>query len=340
MALWYIGVVGLRLCWTVFYDDFTLLCRSRLRSGTGTAAEALFELFGMWFAKEGAKAVEFSTEVRTLGLLLKLGKARDGFLIGHTAERREEIRTALMNVLDSGEVEPKQAERLRGRMQWFEGYAFGRIAQHSLRILGNIALKKQRVVKVDSMEREAMEFLVARVSEAGPIKLSAISLDTFLVFTDGACESDERKGGIGGVLVNEHGQCIHHFSYQVPDDFMALALSKSENPIYELELLPVYVALLSWKQILKFHHVVFYLDNDAARAAVCKGVGATDLAQRIVKKIMGLESGLELKTWYARVPSHSNVSDGPSRLDCSEVLQLGSTRTEVDLKHFLEDLQV
>ena len=339
MALWYIGVVGLKLCWTVFYDDFTVLCRNRLRNSTSIAAEALFDLFGMVFAREGSKAAQFGEEVRTLGLLMKLGDVRNGFYIGHTAERREELRAALLEILETGEVEPKQAERLRGRMQWFEGYAFGRIAQHSVRTLGDIALKKQRVVKLDSSEREAIEFLVQRVSGAEPIKISAISLETMLVFTDGACEgSDTKSGGIGGVLVDQSGSCVRHFSFSVPDFFMTAALEKSDNPIYELELLPIYVSMIAWKLLLQGRHVVFYLDNDAARSAVCKGVGSTGLAQSIVRSIMVCESAMELKSWYARVPTHSNISDGPSRMDCSEVLQMGSIGTEVDLNKLLEDL--
>eukprot|EP00435_Cladocopium_sp_Y103_P072753 s158_g41.t1 len=53
MALWFVGTVGLRLRWTVFYDDFTLICKKRLSNCTSIAAEALFDLFGMWYAKEG-----------------------------------------------------------------------------------------------------------------------------------------------------------------------------------------------------------------------------------------------------------------------------------------------
>ena len=87
-------------------------------------------------------------------------------------------------MLHEGGLEPKQAERLRGRMQWFEGYAFGRTAQHSLRVLGEISLKKQRYVSLSDHERVALEFLVKRVSEAEAITLSPICLDTLLVFTD------------------------------------------------------------------------------------------------------------------------------------------------------------
>ena len=119
---------------------------------------------------------------------------------------------------------------------------------------------------------------------------------------------------------------------------MEQALSFSSNPIYELELLPVYIALKLWGSLMNTTHVVFYLDNDAARAALCKGCGGTHIGKRIVQQTMECESDLKLKTWYARVPSHSNISDGPSRLDCTEVEQLGSIREETDWKFLLESL--
>ena len=88
-------------------------------------------------------------------------------------------------------------------MQWFEGYAFGRVAQHSLRILGEISMKKQRYVSLSGHERAALEFLVERVSAAEALTLSPLCLDTLLVFTDGACEGeDEKQGSVGGVIVD------------------------------------------------------------------------------------------------------------------------------------------
>eukprot|EP00435_Cladocopium_sp_Y103_P074787 s33_g51.t1 len=237
MALWFVGTVGLRLCWTVFYDDFTLICKKRLSNCTSIAAEALFDLFGMWYAKEGSKAVEFSDKVKTLGLLVQLGNIRSGFCIGHTDDRREELRLAFLDGLEKKTMEPKQAERLRGRMQWFEGYAFGRIAQHSLKILGDIATRKQRVVKLSALELTAIEFLLERISKATAFRVNSTSLETYLIFTDGACEGDgNRAGSVGGVLVSPDGKLVEHFSSEVPEDFMRPALQASENPIYELEL--------------------------------------------------------------------------------------------------------
>ena len=338
MALWFRGTVGLKLCWTVYYDDYTVICKKRMSHGTGIAAEALFDLFGMWFAKEGTKAVEFSDQVKTLGLVIRLGRAVGPFTIGHTAERRQELCEALGAILEARRIEPKQAERLRGRMQWFEGYAFGRIAQHSLKVLGELSLRQQRVVILNENEMHAISFLLSRVKSAEAISITTTLLDNFIIFTDGACEGkDGKSGSVGGVLVGPKGQVLEHFSSEVPDSYMSALLKTSENPIYELELLPVYIALLLWSPKLISSHVVMYLDNDAARAALCKGYGATSAAQIVVQKVMEQECRCELKTWFARVPTHSNIVDGPSRLQCKEVELMGSKKLEVDWNVVLED---
>ena len=73
--------------------------------------------------RDGTKAVPFDVSVRTLGLHVTLGNTAKGFCVRHTEERRAELKTALQEVLDKKTIEPKQAERLRGRMQRFEGYA-------------------------------------------------------------------------------------------------------------------------------------------------------------------------------------------------------------------------
>ena len=66
MALWYVGTVGLKLCWTVFYDDFTVICKRVLSRSTSIAAEALFDLFGT----RGRKRSSLKPESRPWGCLL------------------------------------------------------------------------------------------------------------------------------------------------------------------------------------------------------------------------------------------------------------------------------
>ena len=99
--------------------------------------------------------------------------------------------------------------------------------------------------------------------------------------------------------------------------------------------MPIHIAISMWGTFLSSTHAVFYLDNDAARAALCKGCGGTQLGNLLVQNIKESESTLRLKSWYARVPSHSNISDGSYRLDCTDVTQLGSREVKVDWNKFL-----
>ena len=55
MAVWYIGVRGLRLCWTSFFDDYTMLSKRLTSRSAALAAESLFEMLGIDFARDGQK---------------------------------------------------------------------------------------------------------------------------------------------------------------------------------------------------------------------------------------------------------------------------------------------
>ena len=66
------------------------------------------------------------------------------------------------------------------------------------------------------------------------------------------------------------------------------------------------------------------MDNEAARTAYIKAQGATDAAEAMVRDYANLELRMQLWTWFARVPTHSNLSDGPSRPDFALVEVNGS----------------
>lgn len=158
-------------------------------------------------------------------------------------------------------------------------------------MLGEVALKKQRVVHLLPHELCAIEFLAKRVLEAETLRISPVSLDTMIIFTDGACEGEDNKvGSVGGVLVDKSGRCYQHFSSEVPSEFMRVATEESSNPIYELELLPLYVALCLWGTLMQSTHVVFYLDNDAPGQPFVK-----------VAEARSLDKGLSSASWSLSV---------------------------------------
>ena len=159
-----------------------------------------------------------------------------------------------------------------------------------------------------------LRFLRERVL-APPLRLTPTCLLSWVIFTDGACEGpDDRKvGSIDGVLVSPQGVLQQFFGGTVPEDTMALLAARSRNPIYELEVMPVLVAALLWWQTCEGSQVCWYLDNEAGKSAFLKAYGATEIADGMVQAFTEHEMELQIKSWFSRVPSASNIADAPSR---------------------------
>ena len=165
------------------------------------------------------------------------------------------------------------------------------------------------------------------MQHAVPIRIGPKLHQPWIIFSDGSSEPEDGTGAFGGVLVNPSGQCQHFFSSSIPSHCIQSLLKHSGNPIYELEILPLIVCLELWGDLLQDSPVVHYIDNDAAKASMIKGYGATDVSTTLVQHHVELEEQLQLDVWFSRVWSFSNLSDGPSRNDCSEGLAMGASQT-------------
>ena len=330
-ALWYVGTVGLGLCWTAFYDDFSVLTREELLHSTASSCELLFRLLGIDFADTGKKAVPFSQNFKMLGVLVNTESSRKSSVtIAHTDERRAELVSSLESVLCRGSLTPKEAEKLRGRMVFFEGYTFGRIANAAVKNLGRLGMNQAETNVLSDDLSNILNFLKWRVANASPMKIEKCFTSTWVVFTDGCCEAERRFGGIGGILISPSGTCVQYFSAEVPPWMMDILLETSANPIHELELLPIYLAAFVWKQFLGLSQVVWYVDNESSRMAVVRGSGETRNAASIIDAFVRLECSSQVKSWFSRVPSHSNLADGVSRLCCELPRSLGAGQTTIE----------
>ena len=108
----------------------------------------------------------------------------------------------------------------------------------------------------------------------------------------------------------------------------------AKHPIFELELLPVWVAICTWERLVQNSQCIFYIDNEAAKGALINGATSTPCGKRIIQEFVIREMQLQVKVWFSRVPTASNIADKPSRLDTDELDALGVFRDPVDW-HFL-----
>ena len=235
--------------------------------------------------------------------------------VGHTPERKDELRQKIDSILADGYLDAKEAERLRGRMVFFEGYTFGRVANAAIKNLGRFCTGSDGRRKLDESLKYSLLTLRDRVLTAPPVSISPCTNHTWIVFTDGACNPERNEGSVGGLLLDPCGRCQSFFSSAVPGDVMADLMEQSQNPIHELEVLPVLIACETWGKRFEGSLVVYYIDNESARMAYVRGSGETTFSSFMISDFVQIESQLQHKSWFGRCSSASNPADGASRLD-------------------------
>ena len=336
-ALWRIGIVLGKVLWTAYFDDFTNVCRSELQSNTAWVIECIFDLLGVSFDRSGKKAINHASVFGTLGLQVDLTKACDRVVsIGHTAKRREELGQSLSEVMASGSLDPRGFEKLKGRMVFFEGYSFGRVSNQAVRILSQACRGEIASFKLGKVHKEALQVLLDRVKSSTPLLVQPSIRSTWILFTDGACEPERHWGGIGGVLFAPNGSCAGYFGEEVPRELMDHLMSFSKNPIFELEIAPLVIAYELWQTLVRGSQLVCYLDNEGARHSCIRCFSQTSAtSDEWIRCILNSESTLAVHSWYGRVPTASNIADGPSRLSFSEVSSLCRYRSRPSLATLL-----
>ena len=219
LATGFTGTAGLKLCRTGYFDGFSTIARPELQNNTAWAVDNLLSLIGLDYASEGAKAPGFSTTFKMLGVQVDASKApQTEISVGHTVERKLELGQAFDDTLTAGKLGTKLAERLRGRVVFYECFAAGRATNFLLKKFGSLSKSQRLVEDLTSVECELIAALKQRVSSAQPIVISPKFTETWFVFTDGACETNDlgqKEGGVGGGLVSANGKYVQRFGIQV-----------------------------------------------------------------------------------------------------------------------------
>ena len=139
-ALFHIITFGLGVWAGTFFDDFPILCRGDFANQTEQQVSLLLDLLGMRFAREGKKWMPFSEQMEVLGVVIDLSHFDQRVVyFKHTEARKTELDEVITKHLTEDRMTQKEAETLRGRLIWCEGFMFGRIANLSLHTIGKRA---------------------------------------------------------------------------------------------------------------------------------------------------------------------------------------------------------
>ena len=92
-----------------------------------------------------------------------------------------------------------------------------------------------------------------------------------------------------------------------------------EQVIAQAEMLPIAIVKRQMGDLLQKARTLFFIDNDVVKEAMVMGTTSSVACKKILVECMIQDSRNHSMSWYSRIASPSNIADGPSRLDFSEV---------------------
>jgi hypothetical protein len=95
---------------------------------------------------------------------------------------------------------------------------------------------------------------------------------------------------------------------------------RSESPdkrqfVTEAELLPQLVAKTNWRNRVAGSKMISFVDSNPAKFSLIKGTSDSISCENIVRACSLEDAKFFTWNWFTRVPTKSNIADGPSRLE-------------------------
>ena len=133
------------------------------------------------------------------------------------------------------------------------------------------------------------------------------------------------------MFVKDYGQKMKFFSEELSSEFLeAVNVSGRKTIIFECEFFALLCALVVWRDVLAHCNVVSHTDNDAVRDSFMSCHTTSRNGLPILDACLKIDFFLQSNTWVTRVPTKSNVSDEPSRLQFDHLVDAGGVRDNVD----------
>ena len=135
---------------------------------------------------------------------------------------------------------------------------------------------------------------------------------------------------MGAVLADSGGNILRFFGHIISQELVQTWGDPDKTQyIFEAEVLPYTLSLLVWKDVLQGCALFAFIDNEAARASWISASAHSEVATNFIHRGASMESDLDVRPFFSRVPTHSNFGDAPSRGKFDELIQLGAQRTYV-----------
>ena len=110
--------------------------------------------------------------------------------------------------------------------------------------------------------------------------------------------------------------------------------------IFEAETLCAILAYSLWTDLAKDRMCLLYVDNEATKFSLMKGMSENLVVAAMAQVFAELETHVHTLCWISRVSSFSNVADAPWRGHCEALRKLGFAEVSEETKKVLSTISL
>ena len=306
---------------TVFYDDFPFLETAMCSQLMETMTSRFLTLLGWKHATKGDKGVPFQQVLTVLGAELALTDLSIGRIsIANKPGRLERIERLVQHA--KGHYPPRRHDMqvVAGLLQYAVGNALGATLRMASRLCSSMSAgyyprEKHQYEKLCDWICDQLHKVKPRIIDL------TLPKSPLLVFTDASWEAP--VSGWGAVVVDVFSNDNVVFNGVVPQILVDHWTERvGKQIICQAEMFAAVLARWHISQHFCGRRAIFWIDNEATRLALIKTVSGSPelLVMSQCFHTFGEQDNIE------RVPSESNIADGPSRGCVDEAIALVNGR--------------
>ena len=306
-----------KLVVTNFYDDYCQIEKDALVNSALVTANLILKLLGWKVAEDAHKALPFRKVFDLLGASVILHKSAEGTIeIGNKEGRAEALEDLIEGFCKREQLHHSELAKLRGKLMYAASHTFGRTAMCAVRIL-NRHISQGKSTALQEADILLLRETLRMIRETPARQVQAIfDSRPVIIFTDGACEDNGTMVTHGAVIYDPAHRIKRFFGEIIPEKIIAAWSKEGKRQLVgQAEMLPVLVSKVLWGPIIHKRHVLWFMDNDSARAAFGSCTSKVDSSFNMLCISARIDAMLGAYHWYTRVPSCANISDPASRLD-------------------------
>ncbi|CAE7804359.1 unnamed protein product [Symbiodinium sp. CCMP2592] len=342
-SLWWIINKCLKVPCACYFDDYPLFTPESSAASVDQDVSRLLDLLGWRHAKSGSKGKPFDSSFDVLGTRLDLGEILSGKIVlankvGRAEKILEKVSTAS---LGNGSFR-QSLQVLIGHLNFASGFFAGRALRHVAYDLNHLMGKDWLSAKDSLDELGSRISVILQCTPPRSLVCNRVR-QPVLVWTDGSWEKGH--AGIGAVEWDPIASKGAVWAGHIPTSITALWLRTEDHTqeqiISQVELYAMALIRHLRKEAWMHRRVIVFCDNEAARFAAIKGGSSSHSMNRLVQAWDHPNFDHPAYLWIERVPSFSNIADGPSRGVPEEALHLTRTsscrtfETEAELETLL-----